>query len=118
MSKDMQPVRIALLGCGAVSQLYYAPAIEQLERRGIGQLSAVYDPRDQNSARLLQAFPSARTMQSAGDFQDAELAIVASPPQFHAEQSIAALQAGLSVLCEKPMAVCLCAGEQMVQAAR
>ena len=47
-----------------------------------------------------------------------DLVIVASPPRFHAEQSINALKAGASVLCEKPMAMSAAECQAMVEAAR
>jgi predicted dehydrogenase len=56
-------------------------------------------------------------MRNSKDLAGADLAIVASPPQHHAEQSIDALRAGVAVLCEKPMASSLSEGEAMVAAA-
>jgi predicted dehydrogenase len=46
-----------------------------------------------------------------------EVAIVASPPQYHGRQTIQLLQAGASVLCEKPMALSVAEGKEMVAAA-
>ncbi len=42
---------------------------------------------------------------------------VATPPAFHAEYVVPALEAGLSVLCEKPLAIDLSEGQRMVAAA-
>jgi predicted dehydrogenase len=46
-----------------------------------------------------------------------QLAIVASPAKFHAEQTIKLLESGASVLCEKPIASNLAEAEQMLAAA-
>src|SRR5699024_4554194 len=43
---------------------------------------------------------------------------ICTPNKFHAEISIAALQAGVHVLCEKPMAMTPTECEDMVAAAR
>ncbi|MEX0599317.1 MAG: Gfo/Idh/MocA family oxidoreductase, partial [Rhodothermales bacterium] len=48
----------------------------------------------------------------------ADLAIVATPPRYHAAHTKAALEAGLSVLCEKPMATSIDEGRAMVDAAK
>src|SRR3954469_9135129 len=42
---------------------------------------------------------------------------VAAPPAFHADLVVPALEAGLSVLCEKPLAIDLAEGQRMVAAA-
>ena len=114
-----KPLRVALVGCGAVTKLYYTPALQQLERLGQVQVAALFDPNPANVAPIHQAFPAANPVQ---DFDQLtrlglDLAIVASPPQYHASQTIQLLQAGMSVLCEKPMALTLAEGEAMVSAA-
>jgi predicted dehydrogenase len=44
--------------------------------------------------------------------------VIASPPQLHAAQAVRFLEAGVAVLCEKPMAVSVAEAERMVAAAR
>jgi predicted dehydrogenase len=56
-------------------------------------------------------------MSGEADFAGAELAIVASPPAFHARQTMAALASGLAVLCEKPMATTAAEAVDMAAAA-
>ena len=47
----------------------------------------------------------------------ADAAVIATPTRFHAEVAIAAMEAGLHVLCEKPMAMTPSECERMAQAA-
>src|SRR5918997_213797 len=112
-------VRVALVGCGAVSQRYYAPALQELARHRLLHVSALYDPEPRNVTRIEQSFPGAYR---AGDLaglptQQIDLAIVASPPRYHADQTITLLRSGLSVLCEKPMATSVAEAEAMIEAA-
>jgi predicted dehydrogenase len=114
-----EPLRVALVGCGAVTKLYYAPALQQLARSGQVQVAALFDPNPANVAPIHEAFPAAIPLRNFEELTRSELdlAIVASPPQYHASQTIQLLQAGLSVLCEKPMALTVAEGEAMVTAA-
>ena len=112
-------IRVALVGCGAVSQRYYAPALQELARHRLLQVTALCDPEPRNVARLEQSFPGARGAADTAELtaEKSDLAIVASPPQYHAEQTVALLQSGLSVLCEKPMATTVSEAQAMVDAA-
>jgi predicted dehydrogenase len=97
---------LVLIGCGAVSRLFYQPAIQELVRLGEAQLLAVVDPVDSARNDLREKFPAA---QSATDMSnvtapEGSLAIIASPPRFHAAHTHEALKRGWHVLCEKPMA--------------
>ena len=112
-------VRVAVAGCGAVSSLYYAPALQELQRTGEVELAAVFDPDRGSAERIAAQFPGAAVASSFDALQDAafDLAVVASPPTLHASQSIRLLQAGRAVLCEKPMATTFADAQAMVAAA-
>src|SRR5271156_5822259 len=113
------PCRIALLGCGAVSELYYAPALRHLEAEGAAVLAAVFDPDAGRAAKICSQFTNAGSHPDESFLQKVplDLAIVASPVGFHEAHTIRALEAGIAVLCEKPMAANAAAGERMIAAA-
>jgi predicted dehydrogenase len=115
-----QPLNIGVIGCGAVTDQYYLPALKVLEQEGLARPSALFDPDAEGLSRAGLAFPRAKRATSLEAFLQcpAELVIVASPPTFHAKQTIAALQSGRAVLCEKPMAITAADCEAMVKAAQ
>ena len=112
-------LNVALVGCGAVSQLYYTPALKELETLGKLRVKALVDPDVGNMARLQKGFPAAVPVKNLGELSNhsISLAIVASPPCFHAEQTMTLLKAGMAVLCEKPMATTPAESEAMIAAA-
>jgi predicted dehydrogenase len=112
-------LKVALVGCGAVSKLYYTPALKELEDLKQLQVTALFDPNPASMVQVSKAFPIATQVHNFDELTKLglDLAIIASPPQYHAGQTIQLLQAGLSVLCEKPMALSVAEGEAMVAAA-
>ncbi len=116
----MTPIRIGLAGCGAISETYYAPALRELERTGEVQVVALMDPSPERTALFKDGFPGASFLGGLAGMSKArpDLVIVASPPRFHAEQTVALLKAGIPVLCEKPMANTVAEAEEMAAAAR
>lgn len=114
------PRRIILVGCGAVARQFYLPALRTLQNAGMIRVSAIVDPSVTARESIARAFPRAgqaasleQTVAPAGS-----LAIIASPPAFHAAQTIVAFERGWHVLCEKPMASSLGEAESMVAAAQ
>ncbi|MCC5838556.1 MAG: Gfo/Idh/MocA family oxidoreductase [Opitutales bacterium] len=117
--KQKNQTRISIVGCGAISQLFYAEALSSLEAQGEARVVRLFDPVAANRAALGRMFPQASQTDrfKAEGLGYEDLVIVASPPRFHAEQSIAALKAGASVLCEKPMAMSAAECQAMVEGA-
>ncbi len=97
----MSRVRLAVIGCGAVSTLYHLPAVRQADAV---ELVAVVDP-DLNWAEQVagplgvSAWP--HHLMVVGH---ADAALVATPNHTHAAIACELLEAGVHVLCEKPLA--------------
>lgn len=112
------PLPVLLVGCGAVSRLFYLPALRELARHGVLRTVAVVDPAASARSALATALGArACATLEEGLAAGAALAIIATPPKFHRTQTEAAFAAGLDVLCEKPLAADSAAGGAMVAAA-
>lgn len=115
-----EPVQIIIVGCGAVSQMLYTPALQVLERNHLVNIAGLIDPAEQQRAQMQKSFPDASsyTDLASCSLNPKTLVIIASPPKLHAEQSVFALQRGAAVLCEKPMASSSAEAEKMLKASR
>lgn len=112
-------VRIAIVGCGAVVQHYYVPALRALEKEGLLRVDVLLDPSTSMRERVKRSFPAARELQAFEELQcsDAELVVLASPPALHAPQGIELLRQGRAVLCEKPLAASFTDAQALIEAA-
>jgi len=113
----MKTLATAVVGLGRVGWQYHLPQI--VEHTGF-TLAAVVDP---NPERLEEARASyqATGYASVADLLAAErldLLVIASPTHFHADQAIAALEAGVDVFCDKPIAPSLAETDRMIDAMR
>ena len=111
---------VAIVGCGAISRFFYSATLKALAGPDRLRVTTLVDPSSENVSHLAAEFPEAArfvTIEEA-DISSEHLVIVASPPRFHAAQSILALGKGAAVLCEKPMAASIADAEAMVRVAR
>jgi predicted dehydrogenase len=99
--------------------LYYAPALRRLEAAGRLHVEAVFDPDPKAADIFAKNFTAPRKVSSYGDLlcDSTELIVLASPPESHAQQALDALESGIAVHCEKPLATSVKDGERMVEAA-
>src|SRR5262249_29155537 len=109
-------VRIAILGCGAVTELGHLPAFATLSS---ARVTLLVDTNEERRSRLAKAFNVDHT---AGDVHGCydlfDAAVVALPHVLHAPASISLLTQGKSVLVEKPMALTTIECAAMMQAAK
>jgi predicted dehydrogenase len=112
-------LRIAIVACGALTELFYAPALSSLGRKHRLKVAALIDPDPARLAAIQAVFPGSIGGAALADIPAGiDLAIVASPPGCHAAQTVELLGRGMHVLCEKPMARSAAECDAMVEAAR
>jgi UDP-2-acetamido-3-amino-2,3-dideoxy-glucuronate N-acetyltransferase len=86
----------------------------------LGALKLVVESNQDNLTRICQEFPGlkgAENLEAALNDPEIRGVVLATPPRLHAEQTILALNAGKDVLVEKPLALNLEDGRQMVRLA-
>jgi predicted dehydrogenase/nucleoside-diphosphate-sugar epimerase len=113
-------LNLALIGCGAVAEILYRPALQYISAKGMARLAAVVDtdlPRAKKYASPFKA-ETFHDLEEALVGGSLDAAIIAAPHLLHAPLSVRCLQAGLSVLCEKPMAITAEECDRMMNAAR
>lgn len=117
-NQSQDPIRTAIVGLGRAGWLMHAVPLQQ--KSGY-RIVACVDPVAERRAEAATQ-PGVRTYSSYEDFLgnagDTELVIVATANTMHAAMSIQALQRGMHVAVEKPMAVTLAEGRAMLAAAR
>ncbi|HLS93769.1 MAG TPA: Gfo/Idh/MocA family oxidoreductase [Microbacterium sp.] len=100
MTKDL---RIGVVGAGAMG----ADHIQRIETRIAGAyVSAVIEPDQGRAAAAAENAPNAQTFARIEDALAADAidaALIAVPGQFHLPVLLPALEAGLPILCEKPL---------------
>ena len=110
-------VRVGIIGCGRIAQERHLP---EYEENTDAQIVGVYD-LNQDRAREIAKKYGAKAYASYEELLDdaqIDAVSVCSSNNTHAEISIAALNAGKHVLCEKPMAVTYEECEAMTKAAK
>jgi predicted dehydrogenase len=109
----VDPVRLALVGCGRIAQVAHLPAVEKAE--GV-ELVAVSDPSGAVARSVARRRGVAAYTDQGSVWADAsvEAVIVAAPDRFHHRLATEALAAGRHVLVEKPLASTVAQAEDLV----
>ena len=116
--KDARRLKMGVLGCGPIAQ---AAHLESCIKAKNADLHAICDAAPDLLERMACTFRPERTFSAYEDMladPDVEAIIVAVSDAFHVDASIAALEAGKHVLCEKPVGVSVEEVERLREAVR
>jgi len=114
----MKKLRWGLIGCGDISRKRVAPALRDLESC---ELVAVNRARTDLAESFAREFGARRWYADWRELisdEEIDAVYISTPVYLHAEQTIAAAEAGKHVLCEKPMAMNVAESDQMMAACR
>jgi scyllo-inositol 2-dehydrogenase (NADP+) len=114
-----EEIRVGLVGFGLAGAVFHAPLVAAT--RGM-RLAAVVTSDAERARRAQGLYPGARVFDTAGRLwehaESLDLVVIASPNRTHAPLALAALDAGLSVVVDKPLAATAAEGRSLVAEAR
>lgn len=112
----MEPVRLGIVGAGGIAQAY-AQALKGVD---CARLAAVADVRVDAARAMAEGLGGKSFESHAAMLQGVELdaAVVCTPPSSHPDVCHDLVNRGVSVLCEKPLAVDSATGRRMLEAAQ
>ena len=111
------PIRVAVVGTGGIAEAHLY-AYQRAEDRA--QLVAVVDIVEERARRAAATFgvPDISTFAEVLARPDVDAVSICTPPSVHVQLSVAALNAGKHVLCEKPVSATLSGLDEIAEAAR
>ena len=112
------PLRVGLLGYGLAGRVFHAPLIAATE--GL-RLVAVVTTDPGRRAQVLHDHPGTRLFDRSDELigsGDVDLVVVATPNRSHVAMATLAVQAGLPVVVDKPLAATSAEGRLLVEEAR
>ncbi|HEY0778688.1 MAG TPA: Gfo/Idh/MocA family oxidoreductase [Gemmatirosa sp.] len=108
--------RLGFLGTGWIGR----NRLEAIVADGAATVAAVSDPSPEAAAQAAAVAPGAAVVASLDALlaEDLDGLVIATPSALHAEQAIAALERGVAVFCQKPLARTAAETRRVVRAAR
>jgi len=113
-----EPVRVGLVGYGMAGHDFHMPLLRathhlQVTHVVTGNPERAAAARSDLGAHVVSAYD-----ELLGRAADLDLVVLASPTQLHAQQALAAVEAGLAVVVDKPLATNGADARRVVEAAR
>jgi predicted dehydrogenase len=112
-----EPLRIGVVGAGAIAQLAHLPVLAKM--RGV-RLIALCDNDRPKARALADRFDIPDAYADIEDLLEAEgleAVVIATPNHLHEPHVLSAIAAGMDVLCERPIALTARGTERIINAA-
>ena len=108
--------RLGFLGVGWIGR----NRMEAIVKSNLAEISALADAVPNNTAEASKLAPEAVRVSSIEELLNFDLngIVIATPSALHAEQAIAALESGVAVFCQKPLARTRAETARVIDAAR
>jgi scyllo-inositol 2-dehydrogenase (NADP+) len=117
-ARDPAPLRVGLIGFGLAGAAFHAPLVSAVPAL---RLASIVTSNPDRARQAGERFPGARVLPdtdalfaAAGDH---DLVVVASPNRFHVSHGLGALEAGLHLVVDKPVAASAAGARRLARAA-
>jgi predicted dehydrogenase len=116
MEETMNKIRVAIIGCGRIATVYKT-VFEDLA--DMAEVVFAVDKDRERAKKFAEAFHAGYS-DSLDDLftQKVDIVHICTPHFLHKEQTIACLEHGYNVLCEKPVAITLPDADEMIATMR
>lgn len=117
--RNVKKLKAGIVGCGGIANAKHLPAMKKSRLYEITAFCDVIPDRAMNAKRDFGT-ESAKVFTDYRELllEDLDVVYVTTPNRSHAEISIAAMEAGKHVMCEKPMAKTAQEAEKMLETAK
>ncbi len=105
MQQRHEPVRVGVVGCGAVAQVAHLPAYRRLRTLKLVALCDAEPPKLRALRERTEVRHAVATVEELLAIDEVEAVDVCLPSHLHCETVLRSLEAGKHVLCEKPLAL-------------
>jgi len=118
--KNTRKVRVGIIGCGGIANGKHMPGLAKIDAVEMVAFCDLIKERAENAAQKY----GTKDAKVYVDYQELlkddtiEVVHVCTPNKSHADITVAALEAGKHVMCEKPMAKTAADARRMVEAAK
>jgi len=117
MAAQLEPIRVGLIGYGLAGSAFHAPLIATTS--GL-RLEAIVTANPERHAAAKRDHPDARIVTSADRLfardPAVDLIVIASPNRTHVPLALAAMDAGIATVVDKPFAATPDEGNQLIEA--
>jgi len=109
-------IRWGVIGCGGIAARRTIPEFKKMV--GNAELVSVMDIAPERAKDVAAQFELGHYCTSEEELlsQDIDAVYIATPPNVHCAQTLQAAQAGMHILCEKPIAITVAQIDRMAQA--
>ncbi len=109
-------IGVGIVGCGAIARYRHAP---EFATNPLSKIIGYFNPSNEKAEFLALKYGGKVYSDYEKMLEDpaVQAVCICSPNKYHAKMSIAAMEAGKHVLCEKPIAVTIDEGKEMLEAA-
>ena len=109
-------LRVAIIGYGLAGSVFHAPLVSAVAGMEVAAI-VTSNPRRQEHAQ--RDFPDAKVLSTADELwrhpSRYDLVVVAAPNRSHVPLGMAAMNAGLPVVIDKPMAASVADAEKLIE---